>query len=405
MIKFQKISIDKYINYIFILYAFLVPISRAGIGITTAVLLILWFFTDNFKDKIVYLKSNKVVQFLTLFIMFAFVSLLWTDDAGSGINYIARFWYLLPILVIATAVQKEYIPSAISAFLAGMFISEILSYGLFFELWTLNHGSPSDPTPFMNHLQYAMFLSFASLLLLNKFFFEEKLRWKIFYFLYFLAVTSNLFLNGGRTGHFAFAVSIFVVGFLNIKNKFVAFFSMLILVTSIFYAAYEISPVFKQRFDTSVKETQSISNDGVFCGSFGARLGLWIVGSEIFLDNPILGIGISKNVETMKLYVKNSHPDMKCITHLPNYHNYYVQIAVKLGTIGLFLYLMIFYSILKLKIKDKKQYNLMIIFVSVYATSSLFENMFHQQFSEALFALFVGIFIAKSRERKKDKRI
>ncbi|MEN8304493.1 MAG: O-antigen ligase family protein [Campylobacterota bacterium] len=403
MLNFKNKTLDDYINYIFVLYAFLVPISRAGIVLTTLLLFVLWFFTDNFKQKISYLKSNSVVKYLTFFIAFGVLSLLWTDDVGSGINYIRRFWYLLPILVIATSIKKEYIPYAISAFLVGMFISEVLSYGLFFELWTLSHGSPSDPSPFMNHLQYSMFLAFASLLLLNRFFFEAQLKYKIFYFLYFLTVSSNLFLNGGRTGQVAFAVSLILVGLLNIKNKVVALLSMSLLVVSIFYTAYQVSPVFESRVDMTIKNISSIENENFYCSSLGKRLGQWSVGSEIFLDNPIGGIGISKNTETMKRYIDESHPDKACVKNLPNYHNYYVQMAVKLGIIGLFLYLMIFYSILKLDIKNRQNYNLMVIFVTVYAVSSLFENMFHQQFSEAIFALFVGIFIAQSRLEKESK--
>lgn len=404
MFNLKNKTLNDYINYIFVLYAFLVPISRAGIGVTTGLLFILWLFTDDFKQKISYLKSNNVVRYLTFFITFGLLSLLWTDDVGSGINYLRRFWYLLPILVIATSIKKEYIPYAISAFLAGMFLSEVLSYGLFFELWTLSHGSASDPSPFMNHLQYSMFLAFASLLLLNRFFFETQLKYKVFYFLYFLLVSSNLFLNGGRTGQVAFAVSIFVVGILNIKNKIIAFLSMLILVISIFNTAYQVSPVFESRVDITIKNINATDNKNFFCSSLGKRLGQWIVATEIFLDNPIAGVGISKNTQTMKKYIDNSHPDKACVKNLPNYHNYYIQMAVKLGAIGLFLYIMIFYSLLKINIKDKQYSNLMIIFVTVYSISSLFENMFHQQFSEAIFALFTGIFIAKSRE-KKDKKI
>jgi len=404
MLNIKSLSIDKYINYTFVLYAFFIPISRSGIVFTSILLILFWFFTDNFKKKLISLKSNKVVQHLTLLIAFALLSLFWTDDVGSGINYIIRFWYLLPILVIATAVQKEYIPSAISAFLAGMFISEVLSYGLFFELWTLNHGSALDPSPFMNHLQYSMFLAFASLLLLNRFFFETQFKYKIFYFLYFLVVTSNLFLNGGRTGQIAFIISLFVVGFLNIKNKILAFLSMLLLIIVIFNTAYQVSPIFNSKVNLTTTSISSVENKNFFCTSIGVRFAQWIVGIEIFLDNPVAGVGISKNTNTMKQYIDNSHPDKICAKTLPNYHNYYIQMAVKLGAIGLFLYLMIFYSLLKLNIKDKQYANLMIIFVTVYSISSMFENMFHQQFSEAIFALFVGIFIAKSNN-KKDKTI
>lgn len=397
IIEFKNISLKTHISYIFVLYSFLLPISRAGISILTALLFILWLFSNNFGKKIEFIKSNSVILYFLAFIGFSLLSLFWSENVISGLAYIRKYLYFLVILVIATTIQKKFIEYAISAFLAGMLISEAISYSIFFELIQWKHGSPSDPTPFMNHLQYSMFLTFTSLLLLNRFFHEEQLKWKILYFLYFLLVTSNLFLNGGRTGHLAFAVSIFVVGFLNIKNKFLAFFSMLLLATSIFYTAYHVSPVFKNRFDASVVESQNIIQDGAFCGSFGSRLGLWIVGSEIFLDNPIIGSGVVKSMDEMRARVKASHPDKNCIARLPSYHNIYVQSAVHLGVIGLFLYLMIFYSILKLKIRDRYYANLLIIFVSVYSVSSLVETMFHEQFSAAFLALFTGIFIALSR--------
>lgn len=397
MNRLNKLSIDSYINYLFILYAFLLPISRAGISILTALLFVLWLFSNDFSKKIEFIKSNSVILYLLAFVFFSLLSLFWSDDVSSGLAYIRKYWYFLVILAIATTIQKKFISYCISAFLAGMLISEILSYSIFFELIQWKNVSPNDPTPFMNHLQYSMFLTFTSLLLLNRFFHEEQLRWKTFYFLYFITVTSNLFLNGGRTGHLAFAVSIFVVGFLNIKNKILAFFSMLLLAASIFYTAYHVSPVFKNRFDASVSETQKITQSGSFCGSFGSRLGMWIVASEIFLENPIIGTGVVKNMDDMVTRVKESHPDKMCITHLPSYHNFYVQSAVHLGIIGLFLYLMIFYNMLKLDIYDKYYFRTMIIFVSVYSVSSLVETMFHEQFSMALLALFTGIFIAQSR--------
>jgi len=395
--KLKNLSIDGYINYLFVIYAFLLPISRAGISILTALLFILWLFSNDFEKKIDFIKTNRVILYFFAFVGFSLISLFWSDNALSGLAYIRKYWYFLVILVVATTIQKRFIEYGISAFLAGMLISEAISYSIFFELIEFKNVTPDDPTPFMNHLQYSMFLAFTALLLLNRFFHEEASRWKIFYFLYFLIVTSNLFLNGGRTGQLAFVVSIFIVGFLNIKNKVLAFLSILALVSSILYIAYHTSPIFKDRLNTSFTELQKITQESNYCSSFGSRVGLWIVGSEIFFKNPIVGVGVNKEIVEMKKHVKESHPDKICITYLLDYHNIYIQSAVHLGIIGLFLYLMIFYSILKLKIIQGYYRNLVITFVSVYSISSFFETMFHEQFSMAFLALFAGIFIALNR--------
>ena len=285
-----------------------------------------------------------------------------------------------------------------------MFISEILSYGIFFELWTTRHGDPSDPTPFMNHLDYSTFLTFTSLLLFNRFFNTHNVKIRIFYFVYFLFVTSNLFLNGGRTGQLAFAVALFVVGFTNIKNKFLAFFFMLFLLITIFYTAYQVSPNFKERSNEAKAELINIksNDDGQYRGSFGQRLGAWIVGVEIIKDNPIIGVGVSTEMVALQQYIKEDpqlkNKDLETVYYIFHYHNEYMQTTVQLGLIGLFLYFFIWYALLKLSIADKNINNLRIIFIVVFLTASNVETIFHNQFPMSLFALFVGIFIHYSKE-------
>lgn len=397
MIKLKNIPLNSYVNYIFLLYAFLVPLSRGAITALTALLFILWLFTDNFKEKINFLKSNKVVIYLLAFIAFSLLSLLWTDNISSGLYYIRKYWYFLPIFVIATSVEKKFIYYGVSAFLLGMLVSEIISYGIFFELWTTRHSSKYDPTPFMSHVQYSMFLAFTSLIILNRLFYETDLKWKALYFIYFLTATSNLFLNGGRTGQLAFVLSIFVVGFLNIKNKVIAFSSMLLIVTAILFTAYNVSPVFKHRLNASVSEIDKITSGHKYCGSFGKRVALWIVGGEVFIDNPLLGTGATCEMNELNEYVDKNHAEMKCVKNMPSYHSNYIQPLAQLGIVGFFLYMMVIYQILTLKIKDKQYRNMLIIFVVIYSIASIFETMFHSQFAEAFFALFVGIFIAQSR--------
>lgn len=386
-----------YINYIFVLYAFLIPLSRAGISILTASLVILWFFTDDFKAKVSFLKTNKVLKYLLAFLLFSILSLLWSNDISNGINYLRKYWYFLPILVIASTATKKYLEYAISAFLAGMFISEILSYGIFFELWTLKHGSPTFPSPFMSHIHYSVYLAFTSLLLLNRLFYQTNFKWRVLYFLYFLSVTANLFLNAGRTGQVAFGVSLFLVLFLNVKNRFLAFISSSIFISAILFASYQISPVFQARVDIGVQDIQKVIDEENYCSSLGLRLGVWINGGEIFLDNPILGVGISNNMSELIQNIDTRHPNMQCVKQMPSYHNFFVQTIVKLGLIGIFLYIMIYISLFKLKLQDKQYYNLMVIFLGVYTVSSLVETIFHEQFTQAIFTLFVGIFIAQNR--------
>ena len=64
--------------------------------------------------------------------------------------------------------QKEYFEYAISSFFLGMLISEILSYGNFFNLWQVGIGNSDNPRVFLHHTMYSMLLSVTSIFLLFK---------------------------------------------------------------------------------------------------------------------------------------------------------------------------------------------------------------------------------------------
>ncbi|MCK9473428.1 O-antigen ligase family protein [Sulfurimonas sp.] len=388
---------NKYINYLFVIYAFLLPISRSSISILTALLFVLWLFSNNFKNKIEFLTSNRIIISLLLFVGFSIISLLWSQAPFGGLQYIRKYWYFLTIIVIATAIEKKYLTYAISAFLTGMLISELISYGIFFELWKFKEATAAFPNPFMNHPQYSMFLAFTSLLLLSKIFYEKSLNLKILYVLFFLTTTANLFINAGRTGQVAFAASIFIVGFLHIKNRFFAFFGMSFMLLVIFFASYSISPNFKARVNVGITDIAKVLSKDDYCSSIGLRLAVWQIGGEIFIDNPVLGIGVTNDMEALNESITKKHTNMECAKIMPSYHNFYVQTAVHLGLIGLILYLSVFYNLLKLGIKDEFYSNLLVVFVGIYSISSLVETMFHEQFPAAFFALFTGIFIAQKR--------
>ena len=399
----KSLKIDNILNYMILLYAFLIPISRAGIAFFSISLLLVWIFSDNFKLKAKYLIENRITLYLIIFFTLSFISISWSDDISGGLYYFRKYIYIIPIFVIASSLQKKYISHIISAFLLGMIISEIFSYGIFFEIFQYKNILPSNPTPFMHHIPYSMFLAFTSLLILNRIFFAKTLNIKIVLTLYFLVVLVNLFINSGRTGQVAFIITLFIILFINIKNRLIALYSILLLSTTILITSYSISPNFHQRVDSAINQTKEIFNNN-YCTSWGRRVGGWIVAKEIFIDNPIIGTGLSYDMVYLKRYIDNNreifnnyNKNNPCVRTLYHYHNYYIQTAVRLGVVGFIIFMLIFYYILKLDIRDREIKSLLFIFLSIFMVSNLFDNLFHSQFGESLFALFVGIFIAQNR--------
>ncbi len=401
----KSININTAIGYIAVVYAFMLPISRAGVGVGTALLFLLWLFEGDLKEKLTQLFHNKVIIAVVAFVLFSAVSLLWSTDPELGMNTLRKYWYLLPLLVFATSIRKEYFPKILSAFLFGMLISEIISFGIFFEWWTFKNATPQNPTPFMHHIQYSMFLAMTALLLLNRFFFEVSKGWKFFYFVYFMSVTANLFLNGGRTGQLAFLISIFVLGFLTIKNKVKAFFIMVVLSILITLVAYNFSHVFQSRVDKGLYEISKLLNDDAqkYSGSLGYRFAVWHEAvTQVIPEHPVIGVGLGDQMHIIEENIEKNHytgvyKEALQIMIPYNYHNAYIQYAVQIGIIGLFLYLWMFYTAARLDIANKEYSNIRYMFILVFCISSFFDVAFTVQFPLALFALFIGLSIGFSQ--------
>jgi O-antigen ligase len=139
-----------------------------------------------------------------------------------------------------------------------------------------------------------------------------------------------------------------------------------------------------------------ISNNN-FSTSVGMRIGFYIIGYEIIKDNLLIGVGVSDTMKEVNIYADKLPYKFEKLKTLPDVHNDFLEILIQLGVIGALLYILIFYNIFKIRIKDIYYKSLPIIFVCVFVVSSMFENMFHQQFSMLLFTLFVGIFLAQNR--------
>lgn len=397
--KFEIIDYNKFINYFIVLYSFCLPISKAGTTFSAICLILLWFIESNFKVKISLIKSNKFMIVLGLFLLLSFLSIFWSSDTFFTFDYIRKYWHFLIIPIIYTSLNKSYINHVFSAFLLGMFISEIVSYGIFFEIWTKDGVHPHDPSPFMDHTNYSIYLAFTVFILMHRIIFEPLIKWKIMYGVFMLFSMSNMLVNGGRTGQVAFFVTLFIVAFLNIKNKLTAIFGSIVFVFIVFTSAYNLSPVFHDRINYAFHDIEKMIKDKDFTNSFSIRVSLWIIGTEQFLDNFLIGTGIGDEAVDIQKYVKKYnfiYYDNFQDNYI-DYHNAYVQYSVQLGIFGLILFILLFLNLLKLKFKSIIYRNLNITFISLYLLLSTVGLSLHIMASMTLFALFSGLFNAISR--------
>ena len=129
----SRIDYTKYINYFLIGYAFCIPISKAGVNFFEFLMFLFWILEGNWKEKLSQIKSNLLSISIIALIIISIISLPNASSIEFGIKYILKYRHFLIILIILTSLKREYIKIVISAYLSGIFISEIMSYGIFFE--------------------------------------------------------------------------------------------------------------------------------------------------------------------------------------------------------------------------------------------------------------------------------
>ena len=390
------------LNYVIILYAFFIPLSLDMIRILAPLIILLWFIEGGVKSKIALIKKAPFFLSIGILLLVLLISLLWTDidNMKFGIKYITRYWYILPMFVIYTSIDKKFIPITLSAFLAGMFIGELVSYSIFFEFIHIEGISHKDPSPFMHHTLYSVFLVFTAGILLNRMITSISRKHNIIYGIFFTTITANLFINSGRTGQFLFLFVLVAVLIGHYKVTVRSLFITLTLLVLIPYVAFTFSPNFKTRMIQTYNNVNTIS----YSTSIGSRIGLNIVAKDIFVQHPILGVGVGDHLSEKEKMVQEKYPDRKSVKRLVHYHNQYAEFAVIAGIFGLLAYIFIFISLIKIKITNIRMNTIKYILASTIAISSLSDAMFHLNRPLSLFALFVGLILAHYRYEQSEIR-
>ncbi len=396
----KKINFKATYYYSSLIFAFTLPLSRASISFFIFFIGIVWLLEKNYKDRFIAMWHNPMLKAIAIFLMFTLLSLLWTDQINNALKYLRMYSYWLIIFVLATSLDKKDIPNIITAFLSGMFISELIAYGIYFDLWSFKGASVTNLSPFMFWIDYSVFLAITAILILNRLFSSSyAIKEKLFLALFFISTTTNLLMGNGRTGQVALIVAIVVMVMLHFKVTIKSFVISTLLLLSIYGIALNLSDNFKSRVDVGLQDIKKMKNND-FDTSLGIRAAYWMVSYDIFKDHPLVGVGIGDYAQTMKAYLdKNDYPISKSTyKFMTNYHahNQFLMIIIQTGLIGLILMFNILYQILKLPIKEVEIKNLSVLFTATYFVSCLAEPLWIKQFTLVLFILFLGMFIASS---------
>lgn len=411
----KKFDTSEILNYLYVLYAFTLPLSRASASIATVLILLLFLFSPERKKWTEEFWRMPAAKWIIIFVAYYFFSLLITatpehsaEEWKEGMRYLVPYLYLLPAAVMAVTLKKRYLPMVLSAFLAGMLVSEVLSYLIFFGLWEKNRAivSMANPTPFMHHIQYSTFLAFTALMLLDMIIRGTRRGYRLFYALFFVAVAGTLFLINGRTGQVAFLLGLFSLGLMHFQNKAKALLLSSLLTLLVLGTAYGLSDNFRERISVAQSDIHKMINEANFGTSLGYRVGVTMLSLPLIERNPILGTGVVDTMPMIIMEAEKAFPNDYWLKRANHVQNQYLQVLVEIGFVGLGFLLMMLYSVARIPLQAERYRNLKIILMSIFLFTMLSDIQLHIQFTVGLFALITGVLLAQSRiEREEDQSV
>lgn len=401
---------DKTLFASLLLFAFTLPLSKAAISF-----FLFWFFAlllykREYKNSFEVLKSNPIFIYIALFLSYMYLSLFWSEDIKEGLNQarLYTYWVLLlpPVVILA---KKEWLMPMLNSFLLGMFVSEILAYGIFFDFWSINGRGHDYPTPFMTHIHYSIFLAFTSLVLLYKVLDKSSLPIaKIPYLFFFFITTTNLMFSTGRAGQLAFFCSLVILIFLKLRVSLKSLIISLLSIMIIFLTAYNGLDLFKKRVHAAISDIEHISNQN-YQNSFGFRVVYWIIASDVLKEKPIFAEGLGDYMVATKRATETEKfgLDEESIEFLTkhHYHNQYLMVAVQGGLVGLFLMFLLFWHLLKLEIQKREFKEISILGFSVILVGFIAEPLWILQFPLTLFLFITSFSIIASKKELKGVKI
>ena len=390
------------INLLLVLLAFCFAFSETKAKGIVIIAFLFWLSIVRLNDIIIVLKKP-VVYFLFLFITLLGAFVLYTDGGSTiTLKYIERYliYLIIPMFMFATVLHKKYVPIVIFAFIFGMILNEIISYGILFGFWL--HLKEGYPVYFMHHVFYSVLLSFTVMALIYRFMIEKNLFLKVVEVIFILTMFGNLVISGGRTGQFTL-IGTFILTFLFFTKISIRRLSLILLIPIVVFSlSYFTYSKFQERIDMFVDDTKVSLVSHEYTSSFGNRLLGYVLTANMLevqeIQNILFGFGID-NVQNEKKVLLT-----KCFSSTPNiqggniqFHSSYMDITWWSGLIGLYLILSFLIAIIRVKIQDP---NVNFLKISLFFTilfSSFADSIMDNQYTLLLMAMFVGVILTQNR--------
>lgn len=380
------------------LLACALPLSTSAVSILALAVLVLWLLEGHFKEKLHVTLANPVTVAVLAYLCILALGLLWSPDIRAGLLVVQARWKIALLAVFLTAINTHRRSFYISGFLVGLVVAVLMTYLAWFGILHYSDISEQHLTHNTFHVVYNPLLAFGIYLVLHEAIWQ-KIGKKMRIGLFGLAsgMIFNMFITEGRAGQLVFFV---LMGLLLIqifsKTGWKAVAAACLLVPVLFFAAYSLSPVFKNRVDTARQEIVSFQKNPNT--SVGQRLQFWCNSWQIIRNHPLLGVGTG-GFQTA--YARINHENSPGCIATDNPHNQYVLVAAMLGIPGIVALLSIFAVMFRQAfVIDDHWSRVRFAFPLFFLVIMLTESYLKVYETGFFFSLFAAVFYAIPRYEK-----
>ncbi|PHR59441.1 MAG: hypothetical protein COA44_00420 [Arcobacter sp.] len=409
--QFTQVNIHLWLNHLFIVYMFFLPISRKA-RVSTFVIILALFLIRG--DVLSHIKEGLKNKIILAFSLYGLLHIIWFAGIGfENYKYAmslvkSSLYYFYPIVFISF-INPKYISRALTAFFFGVLYSELYSYGLalgFIPIEYSYYKDINDPTPFFHHIHYGLLLALSLTFLFYNFFtlHLSKLQ-KILISIFFFSASINLFITGGRIGYLLFIILLFIASIRLIKKKVYLYIGVLSLFISIIlFSAYQFSNVFHKRINETVHTIELLSNfqtsDKFYQTSFGNRIALWELSYYSIKENLLFGSGTGQQMIQIREKSVEKNKNKNIANHIGHTHSEYISLLLQFGLIGFFFYLNIFYQIINYKeTNHHKKSFLIFIAIAIFIFGFIELVTLKEHLSLVLFTTLTTLFLVRQESQ------
>ncbi|RBQ29849.1 O-antigen ligase family protein [Aliarcobacter vitoriensis] len=411
IVFFKDTKIEPIKLYIFI-YILVFPLDLTNwmMSVLSIVLFIWWLIIGKQEKYFIKLKdlfSNIPLVLFILFIFYAYLSLLWSDDWSRGLRELKHYkyyWIMIPVLL--TVLDKKDIKCSFYALIFSFGIYAVYSLCIFLGLFQIRDSDHLNPK---GHIAYSVVTAYFALsTILGFYFYLKEDNKNIKYLLLFVSIISffALIVNNGRVGQVSFICTIFILiiyyrqYLYQYKKLFISLSLVIFLGISFLYNTNKLD-----RYIKGFNELVYSYENKEFIGSWGPRLFMWYVAAENIPKNLIFGAGVGDYYQDIRNYVKENPNQLK--HPMIGYHNQHLDYLTKFGIFGYILFLSGIVILLReLYLNDKEIFPIALIFFSIVFINSMGnENLTGKPFNTTYALVFILLSIAIMKNKKGDVKL